>query len=122
MQLIGVWEGFFIGIIGALVGYLANFRTTRLEPLFENPTMNNILKFILSDLFLFIICGGLTVAFGVEPETKRAAFFSGAGWQGIIGSSIVGVDRNIRKTKRSRDEIIKTIPKAKNEYMKKGKE
>lgn len=75
-----------IGLVGALVIYAARFRHERLKTVVALPSKN--WKVLVFDLLIFILCGGLCVAFIIDPSSPKEAFLGGATWEGFMASVI----------------------------------
>jgi hypothetical protein len=96
ISLMGNWECFGLGIVGAFVVYVCLYRESRILLFLKNPRQE--WKVFLVDLLLFLICGGAVTAFVVCPESTKEAFMGGATWQGIVGGALAGTELKVKKT------------------------
>jgi hypothetical protein len=83
-------KAFFIGVLGALLGYIVLYRDTRLAEFAKAPGKN--WKIILFDVVVYLLCGGLVTAFLVGPYTIKEAFSGGLAWQGLAGGAVAGTE------------------------------
>src|SRR5260370_9279613 len=83
-------RAFFIGVLGALLGYIVLYRETRLAEFAKAPGQN--WKILLFDVVVYLLCGGLLTAFWVGPYTIKEAFSGGLAWQGLAGGLVAGTE------------------------------
>jgi hypothetical protein len=83
-------HAFFVGVLGALLGYIVLYRETRIAEFAKAPGQN--WKILLFDLVVYLLCGGLVTAFLVGPYTPKEAFTGGLAWQGIAGGAVAGTE------------------------------
>ena len=82
---------FLVGMAGAFVVYMLYYRETRIRKVLEKPNRAN-LRVLTFDLLVFLICGGLVTLLLISPESSKEAFMSGAGWQGLVGGAMKGIE------------------------------
>lgn len=85
---------FFVSVAGALVGYFALHRNTRLKAFIENPRSN--WKIAAFDICVYLACAGLVALFLIEPEAAKEAFVAGLGWEGLIGGYVAGNEAKVK--------------------------
>ena len=83
-------NAFFVGVLGALLGYLLLYRETRIAEFVQSPSKN--VRVLLCDLIVYLLCGGLVTCFMVVPNTPKEAFIGGLAWQSIAGGVVVGTE------------------------------
>jgi len=74
-QVLPSLQAFSIGILGALLGYFILYRETRIAEFVKSPSQN--WRFLLSDLVIYLVCGGLVTTFLVVPGSPKEAFTGG---------------------------------------------
>jgi hypothetical protein len=94
------WHVFFVGILGALLGYFILYRETRIAEFVKAPGQN--WKSLLFDLVIYLVCGGLVTTFLVVPGSTKEAFTGGLAWQAIAGGAVAGTELATYKKSRGR--------------------
>lgn len=87
---LGPGYAFFVGMLGAFLGYMILYRKTRIDDFLKAPKQN--WKILLFDFGVYLICGGLVTVFMVTPYTPKDAFTGGLAWQGIAGGAFAGAE------------------------------
>src|SRR5438552_17297 len=91
---------FLCGVSGAFVVYCLMYRDSRIKDFVESP--GERWPVLIVDLFLFLACGGLVAALGVEPRTSKEAFTAGCAWQGLSGGLVAGIELQALKSQFTR--------------------
>jgi hypothetical protein len=83
-------HAFFVGVLGALLGYFILYRQTRLSDFIKEPGKN--WKTLAFDIVIYLLCGGLVTTFLVVPGSPKEAFTGGLAWQAIAGGAVAGTE------------------------------
>jgi hypothetical protein len=83
-------HAFFIGVLGALLGYFVLYRDSRIADFVKNPRQN--WRLLLFDIVIYLTGGGLVTTYLVVPGSPKEAFTGGLAWQALAGGAIAGTE------------------------------
>jgi membrane associated rhomboid family serine protease len=102
-QSLPLLQAFFFGVLGALLGYFILYRETRIADFVKAPAQH--WKTLVSDLVIYLVCGGLVTTFLVVPSSPKEAFTGGLAWQALAGGFIAGAELDKYRKYEERREI-----------------
>lgn len=81
---------FIVGVIGAFVAYLVNYRINILETGRRNHFG---MRSFMWGLLIMMLAGGLYTVFVMEPSTQKQAFLSGLTAEGFLIGHLRGKNK-----------------------------
>jgi hypothetical protein len=98
-------QAFGTGVLGALVGYLVLYRTSRINAFWQDT--GHQWKVFAFDFGVYLLCGGLVTTFVADPSSPKAAFIGGLAWQSLVGGFIAGEELKTLTKETQKEEARK---------------